>query len=176
MVIWTLPIATLVHEAEELLLDPSRFQVSEETIQRLPRVTRFLVPRSRAQFAGWGALDLGLTTVASALAAREDEPGPATRVFAVMVIFEALDVLDHAARWIAEPRYAPGLITSSLVSLPHSIWSLNRLLRDRRIDRGFMFRALGTTLPLSLLMIAGALLSRVFRRVARDEQRVTFQT
>lgn len=175
MVIWTLPIATLAHEAEELLLYPSRLQVPEE-IQPLPRMTRSLLPLSRAQFAGWAAWDLGLTTVASALAAREDEPGPATRVFAVMVVFEALDVVTHAAGWIAEPRYAPGLVTSSLVSLPHSIWSLNRLLRDRRIDRGFMFRALGTTLPLSLLMVALALLSRVLRRVRRDEQPVTFQT
>jgi hypothetical protein len=168
--IWTLPIATLVHDAEELLFVPtSFFQVSEEALELMPRVMHSFIPRSRAQFAGWTALDLGLTSLASVLAAREDEPGPATRFFTVMVVFEALDVLDHAARWIVEPRYAPGLVTSPLVSLPHSIWSLNRLLRDRRIDGRFLSRALAATLPVSLLVLAAALLSRVLRFVGRNE-------
>jgi hypothetical protein len=138
-------------------------------MQRMPRVIHPFIPRSRAQFAGWAALDMGLSTLAGALAARENEPGPATKFFAVMVVFEALDVLDHAARWVVEPRYAPGLVTSALVSMPHSIWILNRLLRDRRIDGRFLSRALATTLPLSLLVLAAALFSRVLRFVGRNE-------
>jgi hypothetical protein len=98
--IWTLPIASAVHESEELaFLDPRL--VSEDSIQRLPRMIQPFIPRSRAQFAGWATLDLGLTLVVCALATREDDPGPATRLFALLVVFEALDVLDHAARWIA---------------------------------------------------------------------------
>jgi hypothetical protein len=167
-VIWTLPIASAVHESEELaFLDPRL--VFEDSIQRLPRMIQPLIPRSRAQFAGWAVLDLGLTPVVSALASREDDPGPATRIFAVLVVFEALDVLDHLARWIADPRYHSGLVSSPIVSLPHSIWSLDRLLRDERIDHRFMFRTLAWTLPVSVLMVGAAILSRVLRRVSRDQ-------
>jgi len=86
-----------------------------------------------------------------------------------MVVFEALDVLDHAARWIVEPRYAPGLVAGPIVSLPHSIWSLNVLLRNRRIDSRFLFKALAATLPLSLLVLAAAVFSRVLHGIGPDD-------
>jgi len=44
-VTWTLPLATLVHEAEELLFVRSEFfEVPEEDIQRMPRVNQLFSP------------------------------------------------------------------------------------------------------------------------------------
>jgi hypothetical protein len=164
--IWTVPAASLVHHAEEVLFSRSYFPLSQEYLDWLPAPLRLLVPTSQSRLAAWAAFETGVATAISALAAREEPPRLLTRVFGVTLVLDVLDVVDHTATYISRLGYNPGLVTAWVVRLPLSTWTLVRLLDDGRLDLRWLRRVVRLTAPAGGFVLAMAFVSRFLGRLA----------
>ncbi len=136
-----------------------------EGLERAPAWVRTLTAPSREQLTAAVAFELGLSVLASAVAAREDRPGPATRLFAAFVHLNLFHVLGHVGNTMTFRRYTPGIVTAPIVTLPHSLWTLWHLLRDGRLDRPALLSTFTASMPLSLTVtIATRMLGRAVAR------------
>jgi hypothetical protein len=167
-VIWTLPAASAIHHTEELLFSRDRFPVPDDVIGRWPPWIRPLLPTTYGGYIAWSAIDVILGTAVSALATSQEPPRWASRLSGIAAILGATDAVDHATQWVAKPTYNPGLATSTF-RLPHSMWTLRRLVEADRIDRRWLRRVLWITTPLPALMLALSVVVRVVRPLLPPE-------
>ncbi len=151
--LWVIPLAFLVHNAEEALLFPRYLPL---VVGRLPEGWEFI---SGAITLGqvWAALGV-LTVVAFGLAVWASADRESTVPVWLLLLLQTtllINVLWHVgAAIVLFDGYAPGLATAILLNLPVSIYLLRRAAREEWISRG----ALWALLP-SALLVHGPLLS-----------------
>ncbi len=121
LVIWTFPVAFLVHDVEEIFT-MERF--ARENRERVPKFLRNIVTINTTQFTiGVGVLFV-ITLLAAFLATRSPRQ---MDIFTIALSAFLLHVIGHIAFPILFRRYTPGLITAVIIVLPYSLYTFYRL-------------------------------------------------
>jgi hypothetical protein len=156
-VLWTIPAALLLHNAEEALFFPRYLPL---VLGRLPdswQVLGGVVTMGQV----WAAMAI-LTLVAVALAAWANlVPTAAAPLWLLLLIVATLllNVLWHvAAAVVLFDGYSPGLVTAVLVNLPLSVYLLRRSVRESWLTRGARWALLPAALLVHGPLLSGLLL------------------
>jgi hypothetical protein len=119
---WGLLAAWVLHDLEELATMPSFSQQ-----QDLPAPLAKVLPMSRTE----AATAIGLTGVAmTAACAAGAASGGRSKFFQASLMGFGLHAGTHLAQSVVLRRYTPGLVTTSLVVIPFSLWAWRRLKAD----------------------------------------------
>lgn len=159
--LWIIPLALLVHNAEEAVFFPRYLPL---VVGRLPEGWE-VIAGAITLGQVWAALGV-LTLVAFGLAVWATADRESTVPVWLLLLLQTtllINVLWHVgAAIVLFDGYAPGLATAILLNLPVSIYLLRRAAREEWVSRG----ARWALLPCALL-VHGPLLSGLLRLTER---------
>ncbi len=119
--IWSFPLAFLLHDLEEILTMETFVRATRESI---PPLLRDLAEIKTPQVGLAVAIELVLITFSSLLASRAARN---MHLFTLLLAGFYIHALGHLASALALRRYTPGVITALLVVLPFSRYVSRRL-------------------------------------------------
>lgn len=131
LLLWLLPAAFMLHDAEEALFLPGWLGRNRERLaRRFPRISRRLLPRlerlTSVRFALMAVEELLLLLGVTAYALFGGNLYPWLALFLAF----GIHLLLHLVQWIAVGRYIP-LSASSLVGLVYCGWGIHVLINSR---------------------------------------------
>lgn len=131
LLLWLLPAAFLLHDAEEMIFLPAWLRRHRNLLaRRFPRLSRRLLPRvagiSRAKFAVMAAEELGLLLIVTSYAALSHDYRPWLALFSAF----GVHLVMHVGQWIAVGRYVP-VGATSLAALIYCGWGLRIVINSR---------------------------------------------
>ena len=119
--IWSFPLAFLVHDLEEILTTET---VLRETRGSIPPFLRDLVEIKTPQLALAVAIEFVLITLSSFLAGRAARK---MHLFTLLLAAFYVHAFGHLVQTVVQRRYTSGVITALLVVLPFSRYTSRRL-------------------------------------------------
>lgn len=131
LLLWLLPAAFLLHDAEEALFLPAWLRRNRNLIaRRFPRLSRRLLPHigriSRAKFAAMAAEEFVLLLAVTVYAALSHDYRPWLALFLAF----GLHLVVHIVQWCAVGRYIP-CVATSLAALVYCGWGVYSLINSR---------------------------------------------
>lgn len=131
LLLWLLPAAFLLHDAEEVLFLPAWLRRHRNLlVRRFPRLSRRLLPHvaaiSRAKFAVMAAEELVLLLIVTFYAAFSHDCRPWLALFLAF----GIHLVVHLVQWVAVGRYIP-LVATSLAGLVYCGWGLQIVINSQ---------------------------------------------
>lgn len=154
------PLVFLVHDAEEAATVAAWTRAHRDVI---PAFARDFLPIHTGQFAAAVALIFAVFLAVSLLAAREQPPGTATRVWLLLLAALFANALTHAAQAVYAGGYVPGLATALGVVPPFAVLAGRRALAEGLVTRRAIVPLLAAGL---LLQVPAVVLALLFGRAA----------
>ena len=128
LVIWTFPLAFLIHDLEEIMT-MERFR--REKRERFPAFLQNIVAITTRQFILAVGFLFALILPISYLATRSPRQ---MDFFTTGLAIFFVHVFGHVAQSLFMRAYTPGVITAVLVVLPYSLYGFHRLFAAHLID------------------------------------------
>lgn len=136
LLVWLLPAAFVVHDAEEVLFLPGWLRRNRDYLERrFPALSLRLLPRlstiSPRRFAAMAAEELALLLAVTLYAQFTHDYFPWLALFLAF----GVHLTAHVAQWIAVGRYVP-VVATAPVCLLYCGWGLVGMINSRRFTLG----------------------------------------
>ncbi len=129
VLIWSFPLAFLLHDFEEIL---TMERVVRETRESMPPFLRDLAEIKTPQLVLGVAIEFVLITLSSFLASR---PQRQMNLFTLLLAAFYVHAFGHLAQTLILRRYTSGVITAFLVVLPFSRYVSRRLSKAEIVSQ-----------------------------------------
>ncbi|PYI56379.1 HXXEE domain-containing protein [Paenibacillus flagellatus] len=155
-VVWLFPLVFLIHDTEELVLIESWLGTNGGALAaklKLGFPGTHGVPWTTPRFAAAVAVLFTFICIVCRFAARPGASAKARGWFAATIAVLFVNVFTHTAQSLLLGRYTPGVTTALVVVLPYTLYTLDRLVRERWIAARYVRTLL---LAAAALLAAGA--------------------